>query len=338
MSFAFALEHDQFKTRDDDMLMLVSPTLPVGHVWPWPEVFRTRKSVLLEDVRSCPDFPWRDHVVAQGIISILVVPMVVSDEVAGVIGVRFAQRRHCSEAEMALAQALANQCMLTVALNRLMSRTRETSVLIERNRIARDLHDTIAQGLTGIIVQLEATADAYAKGLLTEADGHAALARKLARDSLQEARRAVHALRPRALEDKDLCEALRQLARQLTRETKTRFDLTLTGQPIPLPARWEENILRIGQEAMTNAIRHAAADHVSVRMAFGPNDFTLHIRDDGKGFNPARRHDGFGLQGIAERVEEMGGRMQIDSAPGAGSEMFIALPISPMAGSGANTP
>lgn len=338
MSFAFALEHDQFKTRDDPVLMSVSPTLSVDEVWPWPEVFRTRKAFLLEDIRHGPDFPWRDHVVAQGIISILIVPMVVSNEVAGVIGVRFAQRRHCSEAEIALAQALANQSMLAVALNRLMSRTRETSVLKERNRIARDLHDTIAQGLTGIVVQLEATADAFSRGLLAEADGHAARARELARGSLQDARRAVHALRPRALEDKDLCEAFRQIGKEMTRGTNTRFDVSLTGRPIPLPARWEENILRIGQEAMTNAIRHAAAAHVLVRMTFGPNDFTLHIRDDGTGFSPARRHDGFGLQGIAERVDEMGGHMQIDSTPGAGSEIAVTLPISDLGGAGATRP
>nr|WP_249115927.1 PAS domain S-box protein [Azoarcus sp. L1K30] len=332
MSFAFALEHGLFKTRDDGGLAAISPSLPVEAVWPWPEVFRTRSAFLLADIREGEDFPWRQHVLEHGVVSILVVPMLMADQVSGVIGIRFMRTPDCRPEDIALAQALANHCMLAIQLVKLMGQARQSTVMAERNRIARDLHDTIAQGLTGIIVQLEATADAYARGLLTEAEGHAARARELARESLHEARRAVHALRPQALEDQDLCEALRQLARQLTRETGTRFELTVAGQPVPLASRWEENILRIGQEAMTNAVRHASATHVSVELAFGPAKIQLHIRDNGTGFIPVRRHDGFGLQGIAERVEEMGGQMQINSTPGAGSELAITLSISAIAG------
>lgn len=332
LSFSFAYEDGQLKTGDDPHLADISPSLPIDAVWPWPQVFRTGRSILLEDVKLGEDFPWRAHILAQGIISVLVVPMLKADKVAGVLGIRFDHKASCSPDQVALAQALANQCMLAIQLMRLMDETRHTSTLMERNRIARDLHDTIAQGLTGVIVQLEAAADASARGLRTDADDHAARARELARESLQDARRSVNALRPRPLEEKDLCVALRDLADRLTHGTGTDVEFKVYGRPLLLQPRWEENLLRIGQEAVTNAVRHGSPTRLSIHLAFEPAVLKLSLRDNGKGFVPERRHDGFGLRGMTERVGEMGGEIMIDSKLGVGTEVLVVLPVKDAAG------
>src|SRR5271163_2453936 len=118
--------------------------------------------------------------------------------------------------EMELAQSLANQAMLGIQLARLSAQSRQTAVIEERNRMAREIHDTLAQGFTGIIVQLEAAADARSRGLSRESDEHCRRAADLARESLREARRSVRALRPQILETNDLCEAFTALFRSMT--------------------------------------------------------------------------------------------------------------------------
>jgi signal transduction histidine kinase len=145
---------------------------------------------------------------------------------------------------------------------------------------------------------------------------------------LKEARRSVQALRPQALEEKDLCEALEGLIQKMTAGTTVRAEFTLQGEPRKLPAEWEENLLRIGQEVLTNALRHAHANHFAARLVFDPQAVRMELRDNGCGFDPAGKHDGFGLRGIRERVEGMGGQLTIQSANGAGSAIGIALPLT----------
>ena len=199
--------------------------------------------------------------------------------------------------------------------------------MAERNRIARDIHDTLAQGSTGVIVQLEAAADATSKGLAKEAEEHISRASDLARESLKEARRSVQALRPQALEEKNLCEALTDLIRNMTAGTALRSKFVLEGRPQPLPADWGENLLRIGQEVLTNALRHARATEFKTQLVFTPREIRLELRDNGCGFDPATKHDGFGLLGMRERVEDMGGQLEIRSAPGEGTAISIVLPV-----------
>src|SRR6185295_11204348 len=126
----------------------------------------------------------------------------------GAFVARFMTRRPMLPEEIEFAQTLANQAVLAMQLTRLSTEARDSAVIAERNRMARDIHDTLAQGFTGVIVQLEAAEDARLRGLAAEADEHLHRARDMARESLGEARRSVHALRPQALEENDLCEAL----------------------------------------------------------------------------------------------------------------------------------
>ncbi|MCX6929806.1 MAG: sensor histidine kinase, partial [Verrucomicrobia bacterium] len=230
--------------------------------------------------------------------------------------------------ELELAQALAHQAMLAIQLGRLSRQSRQAAVAAERNRIARDIHDTLAQGFTGVILQLEAAAEAMSQKLTAKAGEHLTRASELAREGLREARRSVWALRPQTLEEKDLCEALRDLIQKLTAGTPVRAEFIVQGKPRELPPAWEENLLRIGQEVLTNVLRHAQASEFNAQLAFDDGEVRLSLRDNGIGFDPAGRHDGFGLQGIRERGEGMGGRLAIRSARGEGTAISIVLPLA----------
>jgi GAF domain-containing protein len=153
LAFEFAFEKGRLVTKADDVIARISPTLNVEDVWPWPEIFRTGKPSVLEDIREGPGFPWRARLLAQGVVTILIVPMLIAGQVAGVIGIRFTQKRRFRPEEVELAQALANQAMLAMQLTRLSAQSRQSAVMAERNRMARDIHDTLAQGFTGVILQ-----------------------------------------------------------------------------------------------------------------------------------------------------------------------------------------
>jgi PAS domain S-box-containing protein len=329
MEFEFALEHGEFKTKLDFGLASISPSLPVDEIWPWPEVFRTGKPCVLEDIRSGPDFPWRAHVLAQGVVTSMVVPMLIAGQVAGVIGIRFDQKRAFRAEEMELAQALANQAMLAMQLTRLSGHSRRAAVMAERNRMARDIHDTLAQGFTGIIVQLEAAADASSKGLAKEAEEHVNRAAGLARGSLKEARRSVLALRPQALEEMDLTEALDDLIQKRTVGTPLRAHFTVQGSPRPLSGEGDESLLRISQEVLTNALRHAHATEFRAQLSFLEGETRMELSDNGRGFDPTARYEGLGLVGMRERVEAMGGRLRIESTVGTGTTVVILLASGP---------
>jgi PAS domain S-box-containing protein len=328
MVFECALEDDKLKNRNDADLEKISPSAPVDANWPWPEVMRTGQPYVIEDMRIGPDVPWRPHLLAQGVITILIVPLLMAGKTQGVVGIRFRRKRDFQPDEMELAQALANQAMLAIQLMRLSARSREAAVVAERNRMARDIHDTLAQGFTGIIVQLEAAEDAMSQGLAGESGRHLEQAGEVARESLKEARRSVQALRPQALEDKNLCDALEDLFRKMTVGTALRAEFILQGHPHPRPSDWDENLLRIGQEVLTNALRHAQATSFKGRLLFDSREIRLELSDNGRGFNPGGRHDGFGLLGIRERVEKMGGQLEIQSSDGNGTSVSIVLPLA----------
>jgi signal transduction histidine kinase len=218
--------------------------------------------------------------------------------------------------------------MLSMQLTKLSAQSRETAVMAERNRMARDIHDTLAQGLTGVIVQLEAAADATSRGLSDESGRHLARAQGLARESLTEARRSVLALRPQELENKELCKALDGLVHRMTDGTAVNAHFLTLGTPFKLPAEWEDNILRAVKEVLTNVLRHARAKDFDACIDFQPALIQLGLRDNGCGFDPDGKFDGFGLLGIDERVKSMGGSLMLKSEKGVGTHFSIALPVA----------
>ena len=204
----------------------------------------------------------------------------------------------------------------------------QAAVLLERNRMAQDIHDTLAQGFTGILLQLEAAAYAPEQ---EQARLHIAQARDLARQSLQEARRSVRALRPQALEGEQLPGALASLIRQTAATIAANVTFQVYGAARSLPAAVENHLFRIGQEALTNAIKHSEAAHIQVELLFEPTQTRLRVQDDGKGFEfqAGLQGDGFGLIGIYERAERIGGGITLDTHPGHGTSLTVTVPAPP---------
>jgi signal transduction histidine kinase len=327
MVFEFAFEDGVFKTKDEAKLAAVSPSLAVEAIPTWAEMFRIKKPIVLEDIRIEPDFCWRAHLLELGVITMLAVPMIVAGKGEGLIGIRFTRKRTFSAGEQELAQVLANQAMLAIQMARLSVQSHHAAMAEERNRVARDIHDTLAQGFTGVIAHLEAARGAVAQKKTVKVSDHLDRAGELARESLREARRSVQALRPLALEEKPLTVALRDLIERMTTGMTMKAQLTLKGEPVGLSQDLETNLLRIGQEALTNAIRHSRANQFDALLVFETSEILLEVRDDGHGFDPAKAHEGFGLRGIRERVREMDGKFTLRSAEGKGTVISILVPL-----------
>jgi signal transduction histidine kinase/ligand-binding sensor domain-containing protein len=212
---------------------------------------------------------------------------------------------------------------------RLQQLEARTAVLAERNRMAREIHDHLAQGFTGVLLQLEA---AEAKLSRMEGDPIPILtrldhARNLAVASLQEARRSVMALRPRKAEGTDLLGSLRLLTDRLLAGTDIQVELALVGEPKPLREGIEDELIRMAQEMLTNALRHGKAKWVRVVLQFEGRRVHLSVEDDGKGFDPSADVAGYGMRSIRETVKQLRGQLDIDSSQGLGSRITITLPV-----------
>ncbi|MBE8968550.1 PAS domain S-box protein [Nostocales cyanobacterium LEGE 12452] len=208
-------------------------------------------------------------------------------------------------------------------------RAEAASILEERNRMAREIHDTLAQSFTGILAQVGA-----ANQVLTDdveaTQAHLDLIKELARTGLTEARRSVVALRPQLLEEGSLQSALHRLVAQIrAAATDTTLYYEIEGAVYSLPTEVENNLLRIGQEALTNAIRHANADEIRVELVYDRDRFCLRVKDNGQGFGvgsiPAS--EGFGLLGMSERAERIGAQLTIRSQPGQGKEIIVVVGV-----------
>jgi len=294
------------------------------------ELFFSGAPVACEDIDRDPDISkeLREYLKSGGTKKFLRIPTLVGGQVKGFIGVRHGDRPPYRSEEIELAQALAHQAMLAIQLNESAEQSRKAAILEERNRMARDIHDTLAQGFTGVIVQLEAAEDAIACCRRNEANEHLQRAGELARRSLSEARRSVHALRPQALQGGNFWEALKGIIKNTTAGTALHTTFNLRGKMRHLPLAWQENLLHIGQESLTNALRYAHPRNFETKLTFNAKELRLELRDDGDGFRVKDRHDGFGLAGMRERVEQMGGTLKISSAHGKGTDVLVTLPFN----------
>ena len=178
-------------------------------------------------------------------------------------------------------------------------------------------------------MQLEAAKGATTHGDIAEATNRIERASELARSSLGEARRSVRALRPRSLRNATLFMALDNLLKRMTEGTNLNADFHAEGDGRSIPADCEEGLLRITQEALTNAVKHANARNFSATLSVGANKIQLRLVDDGRGFDPHTEHEGFGLIGMKERVDRLGGEFIIRAKPDVGTEIFVELKNQP---------
>ncbi|MCB9078913.1 MAG: GAF domain-containing protein [Anaerolineaceae bacterium] len=306
------------------------------------QVAESGEPLLLEDAHlyrhQWPDDPLLNYEEWQCLAA---APLLAKDDIAGVLGIASRTESTFSETEVELLRAIGDQIAIAVVNARLYRRSREAAVFEERNRMAREIHDTLAQGFTGILIQLQA-AERLSMKNTQKALQSLQEARELAQSSLQEARRSVFNLRPTVLESLTLDQAIIQQVERFKRETGLEAKFTLEGYPSALEANTEQNLYRIAQEALTNIKRHAQASRIEVMLVFEPKTVTLTIVDDGIGVEKSRqqkqiahavhngadkkvRTGGFGLVGIKERVSLMGGQLFIDSPASGGTQIKVVI-------------
>ena len=253
------------------------------------------------------------------------IPLYAHGKKLGVMNVASTDWRRLSADDLQLLYTVGDMMSIAIERARLFDKSAQLGAVEERNRLAREIHDTLAQGLTAVSLQLE-SADALLEVGATTARVHQTVKKALVltRSNLEEVRRSVMDLRATPLEGQTLVQALETLVEQ----TACPIDYHVTGRNQPLPPRIEVSLYRMVQEALTNVDRHAQATQVHLTLVITPNQVQLTVADDGQGFDinsvPTGR---FGLVGLNERVKLLGGQLQLESAPGAGTRLDVTVPL-----------
>jgi two-component system, NarL family, sensor kinase len=257
------------------------------------------------------------------------IPLYASDKKLGVLNVASPDWRQLSPADLQLLHTVGDLLSIAIERARLFDRSTQLGALEERNRLAREIHDTLAQGLTAVTLRLESVDALLETGAGPDQVRQAVQqALVLTRANLEEARRSVMDLRAAPLEGRTLADAVLLLAREKARQAGFALDWRVTGGSRPLPVRIESGIYRIAQEALTNVCRHAAASQVRLALIISPEEAQLVVEDDGQGFDPAEVPPGrFGLVGLSERAKLLGGRLRIESGPGQGTRLEATVPL-----------
>lgn len=266
--------------------------------------------------------------------SLALAPLIAKGVTFGVLGVASQQEQVFAGSEAELLQAIGDQIAIAVVNARLYRRSREVAILEERNRVAREIHDTLAQGFAGILVQLQA-AERLSLKHPEKARQSLQEAHDLARESLQEARRSVLNLRPTVLENLPLDQAIARQVQRFGSEHRLKTSFILEGYPRPLNPEAEQHLYRIAQEGLTNVSRHAQAKRVIVVLNYTPQAVTLTIRDDGIGLNGHAEQamgangngsHGFGLVSIQQRAGLMQGQVMFSTPDSGGTEIKVVIP------------
>ncbi|MEJ7870680.1 MAG: histidine kinase [Rubrobacteraceae bacterium] len=312
--------------------------------WPLPadEVtalaeFRKRPSLVLRagELPASEREAWEKR----GVRSALLVPLVTSTEKqVGLLTVA-SRRRGFSRVTVRTYLTAGNQAALALENLRLVEEARNVAVLRERQRMAGEIHDTLAQGFTSIVMHVEAAGGALERDT-DKVRLHLEQIGRTSRESLNEARRLIWALHPEQLEKASLPEALQELIQRWSEESGVEASVQVTGAPDSLAPVVEATLLRSAQEALANVRKHARASHVALTLSYMTDVVVLDVRDDGVGFNPdtirkpheLRHHPvekgGFGLEGMRERAKRASGKVLVDSAPGEGTTLAVELPLT----------
>jgi signal transduction histidine kinase len=275
------------------------------------------------------------------VVAVVVGLVMVGSRITDVTTARSEHRRRMvgelAEANRRLEELIEENAGLHAQL---LAQAREAGMLDERQRMAMEIHDTLAQGLTGIITQVQAATNAHDRP--EDWRRHLDNVARLARESLSEARRSVHAVSPEPLEAARLPEAMAAVAGGWSEVTGVPATVTTTGTVRPLHPEVEVTVLRVAQEALANVAKHAGASSVGVTISYMEDLVTLDVLDDGAGFDPAgvperaggdgagpSPQGGFGLTGMRQRVGRLGGTLAVESAPGEGTAVSAAVPAIP---------
>ena len=256
----------------------------------------------------------------------IAVPIFWQGTITGIFGICAADpARRFTDADVSALTLFAKHAAVAIENARLYQQSRELAVTEERNRLAREIHDTLAQSLTGMVLQIQVIED------LLDADAAQARAelqslQHLARTTLDEARRSVWGLRPPVLEEASLAEALERQLRDISRRAGISGRFSANGRPRPLTPAIEAGIYRIAQEALSNVHRHAQARVAVLQLRFEAGELVLVVQDDGRGLDPNHAARGLGLSSMQERARLMGGAMALESEAGRGTRIEVRVP------------
>jgi len=271
----------------------------------------------------------RAYLQGLGVRTLLVMPLLSQGHVNGVLTFRFAEERDFQAEELEIARALATQASLAIHLTGLARTAKQSAVLEERNRLAGEIHDSLAQSFTGISMQLE-----MAKEVMTDKDdellGYVTRAHDLARFGLAEARRSVWTLKPMVIKDSALIESLQTIVERsnIAGRLRCTFRSNLEDEE-SLPAAVRQDLLRIAQEAISNALRHAKSKAISVNLRSDPPNLILKVKDNGCGMTTeAETREGFGFANMRARVKKLKGTLDIRALPGRGTTIIVRVPLN----------
>jgi PAS domain S-box-containing protein len=282
----------------------------------------TGRSIAVEDTARRPHST-RKFTDAPGIRAFICIPIQVSGEVFGIFSVHYTQPHVFTNDEKRMLEALAQRAALAIENARLFERAQEAAVLEERQRMARELHDAVTQTLFAASLIAETLPSVWR---MNQDRGEGALAdlRRLTWGALAEMRTLLIELRPAALTEAPLADLVQQLGQATAARGNVHVDVTATGQH-RLPHDVQIALYRLGQEALSNVIKHAAAHHVEVHLAIRAESVSLSVADDGRGFDAQAIPPGhLGLGIMRERAEAIGAALTVDSSPGAGTRVMIA--------------
>jgi len=260
------------------------------------------------------------------------IPLYAGEKKLGVMNVASPEWRELSAEDLRLLSTTGDLLAIAVERARLYDRSTRLGAVEERNRLAREIHDTIAQGLTATGLQLE-SAEALLEDDAERAREPIHRALSLIRTNLDEARRSVLDLRAAPLEGRSLPEALKTLVDRWEAETDVATRFGAVNGSRPLPPRVEVALYRVCQEALTNVARHAGAGRVTVRLVSTPDAVRLVVRDDGRGFDPSRvTGDRHGIVGMRERAGMIGGSLEVTNGPDGGTSVEVTVPLGGQGG------
>jgi two-component system, NarL family, sensor kinase len=262
----------------------------------------------------------RDRAATHGLRYHASIPLYFGDRPLGIMNVAAPAWRRLSRRELDLLSTIASQVGVAIERARLAGDSVRAARTEERTRLARDIHDTLAQRLTAIGLHLEAASDAMPPRSPARAEVQCAL--ELSRSGLDEARGSMRQLRTAG--ERTLAEALDSLAHAFTAESGIRVHVRSSGHPALSPAQ-EDDVFRIASEALTNVRKHARATDVDLILTAERRRLRLEIADNGRGFRPRARTGGFGLVGMRERARTLGGRLRIVSAPRRGTRILLTV-------------
>jgi two-component system, NarL family, sensor kinase len=260
------------------------------------------------------------------------VPLYAHGKELGILNVASRDWRKLSPDDLRLLYTVGDMLGIAIERARLFAASAQLGALEERNRIAREIHDTLAQGLSAITLHLE-TADALLTTQTAAASAEAIQrsvqkALSLARTNLEEARRSMHDLRATPLQGRTLAVALEELVHDMAARGHLAAEVEVIGGGHPLAVAVEAGLYRVAQEALTNICNHATASRVQVRLVITPERARLTIEDNGRGFDEkARAQERYGILGMNERVRLLGGHLTIHTAPGQGTRVAVEVPV-----------